>query len=433
MFTPLSTHVRRLISRRPLSLRPVNLRPVNLSPVKLSPINPHPVKLGLIGALALALGSCGLEELPDNPPAGELNMPRTVAWSAYPTGTGGYSQAVAIGNILQRQYGVNLRVVPGRNDVSRLATLNAGRVHMSAGGSEAVYAQEGILNFAARIWGPQPIRAVLSNFSTSCSFSLATAADANIRTVADVRGKRVTFVQGAPSLNNALTALLSYAGLTWDDVTVVEVGGYNASIDAVINNRADVAGGACNSPPFMRLDSSPRGLYWVEFPPEHTEGVQRVRDRLPWYVPHVATEGPAIDVNVGVRVFTSAYPLLVSMEDADADMVYGMTKVIALHYDEYKSSAPGANGWLIHGQQLENAFIPYHEGAIRYFREIGIWTAEAETKQQENLQRQQILMDAWAAYSRNAPVDRAEFENGWLEFREQILQQRGLITLAESQ
>lgn len=387
---------------------------------------------GIVMLSATVLSACGVEELPENPLAGQLDMPRTVAWSAYPTGTGGYSQAVAIGNILQRQYGVNLRVVPGRNDVSRLATLNAGRVHMSAGGSEAVYAQEGILNFASRIWGPQPIRAVLSNFSTSCSFSLATAEDAGIREVDDIRGKRVTFVQGAPSLNNALTALLAYANLTWDDVEMVEVGGYNASIDAVINNRADVAGGACNSPPFLRLETSPRGLFWVEFPPEDLEAVQRVRDRLPWYVPHVATEGPAIDDD-GIEVFTSAYPLLVAMEDADSDMVYGMTKVIALHYDEYKNSAPGANGWRINGQQLENAFIPYHEGAIAYFREIGIWTPEAEAKQQDNLNRQRVLMEAWQEYNQSAPEGRSAFESGWLTFREQRLAELGLITLAETQ
>lgn len=398
-----------------------------------SPLIRRTLRFSFLTAGLIALSACGVEELPENPPAGQLNMPQTVAWSAYPTGTGGYSQAVAIGNILQRQYGVNLRVVPGRNDVSRLATLNAGRVNMSAGGSEAVYAQEGILNFAARIWGPQPIRALLSNFSTSCSFSLATAADADIRTVDDIKGKRVTFVQGAPSLNNATTALLAYANLTWDDVERVDVGGYNASIDAVINNRADVAGGACNSPPFMRLDSSPRGLFWVEFPPGDAEAVQRVRSRLPWYVPHVATEGPAIDVNTGIEVFTSAYPLLVAMDDLDQDMVYGMTKVIAVHYDEYKNSAPGANGWRINGQQLENAFIPYHEGAIRYFKEIGIWTPEAENKQQENLFRQQVLMEAWQEYLPGAPEDRAAFEAGWLAHREQALEARGLITLAETQ
>jgi TRAP transporter TAXI family solute receptor len=391
------------------------------------------MRTALLALSAVLISACGVEELPENPPAGQLNLPRTVAWSAYPTGTGGYSQAVAIGNILQRQYGVNLRVVPGRNDVSRLATLRADRVNMSAGGSEAVYAQEGILNFAARIWGPQPIRAILSNFSTSCSFSFATAADADIRTIDDMRGKRLTFVQGAPSLNNASTALLAYANLTWDDVEIVEVGGYNASIDAVINDRADVAGGACNSPPFMRLDSSPRGLHWVEFPHDDPEAITRVRDRLPWYVPHVATEGPGIDANVGVRVFTSAYPLLVAMDTAEEDTVYGMTKVIAMHYEDYKNSAPGANGWLIMGQQLENAFIPYHEGAIRYFKEIGIWTPEAEAKQQENLNRQRVLMAAWQAYLPGAAEDRATFELGWLAFRQQTLEQLGLITLSETQ
>lgn len=387
----------------------------------------------LLALTAAALAACGLEELPENPPAGQLNMPRTIAWSAYPTGTGGYSQAVAIGNILQRQYGVNLRVVPGRNDVSRLATLRAGRVNMSAGGSESVYAQEGILNFAARIWGPQPIRAVLSNFSDSCSFTFASAADADIHSVADIRGKRLTFVQGAPSLNNASTALLSYANLTWDDVQRVEVGGYNAAIDAVINNRADLAGGACNSPPFMRVESSPRGLRWVEFPHDDAEAVQRVRDRLPWYVAHVATEGPGIDPNVGVSVFTSAYPLLVVMDDLDEDMVYGITKVIALHYDQYKNSAPGANGWRIMGQQLENSFIPYHDGAIRYFEEIGIWTPEAAAKQEENLYRQQVLKDAWDTYLMNAPEDFRAFEAGWLTYREQVLSDEGLITLADTQ
>ncbi|GGG51602.1 C4-dicarboxylate ABC transporter [Pseudohongiella nitratireducens] len=391
----------------------------------------------LLSALTLLslslLTACGVEELPENPPAGQLNMPRTIAWSAYPTGTGGYSQAVAIGNILQRQYGVNLRVVPGRNDVSRLATLQAGRVNMSAGGSEAVYAQEGILNFASHIWGPQPIRVLLSNYSTSCSFSFATAEDADIESVADIAGKRLTFVQGAPSLNNASTALLSYAGLTWDDVERVEVGGYNASIDAVINNRADVAGGACNSPPFLRLETSPRGLFWVPFPHDNPEGIARVRQRLPWYVPHVATQGPTIDPEEGVEVFTSAYPLLVSMADLDEDMVYGITKVISVHYDEYKNSAPGANGWRIDGQQLENAFIPYHEGAIRYFKEVGIWTPEAEERQQQNLYRQEVLKEAWDTFLPTAPEDREAFAEAWLEVRANHLAENGLITLSDSQ
>lgn len=357
-------------------------------------------------------------------------FPKTIAWSAYQTGTGGYSQAVAIGNILQRKYQTNLRVIPGRNDVSRLATLRAGRVHFSAGGSEAIYAQEGILNFASKIWGPQPIRVLMSNYSDSCSYTLVTATDANIRSVSDIKGKRVTFVQGAPSLNNAMAALLSYANLTWDDVIRVEVGGYNASADAVVNNRADVVGGACNSPPFLRIEASPRGLTFPELPHGDAEAVARVRARLPWYVPHIALEGPTIS-SEGIEVFSSAYPLLVGLDSSDEILVYSTVKVMHQNFEAYKNNAPGATGWRMDRQKFGQAFVPYHPGAIRYYREIGAWTEEAERQNQRNLRRQFVLQQAWGNFLPSAPENYAAFEQSWLSVREKALAEAGMITLGE--
>ena len=61
---------------------------------------------GLLGVLTCL---CALALTVSAPSAAEdVQFPKTIAWSAYPTGTGGYSQAVAIGNILQRQYSTNL-------------------------------------------------------------------------------------------------------------------------------------------------------------------------------------------------------------------------------------------------------------------------------------------------------------------------------------
>ena len=64
----------------------------------------------------------------------EPKFPKTMSWSAYNLGTTGYNQAVAIGKALKDNYGVNLRVLPGKNDVSRLLPLQLGLVQFSANG-----------------------------------------------------------------------------------------------------------------------------------------------------------------------------------------------------------------------------------------------------------------------------------------------------------
>jgi len=385
---------------------------------------------GAAALLVVAVFGCAQEGGGGDAEGGGDRFPPTMAWSAYPTGTQGYSNAVAIGNVLQREYGVNLRVVPGRNDVSRLATLRVGRVHFSAGGSEAVYSQEAILNFASRLWGPQPLRVAMWSIADSCSFTLATAAEEGIQAVQDVRGERVTWVQGAPSLNNATRALLAYGGLTWDDVEKVEVGGYPSSVEAVINDRADVVGGACNSPPFLRLEASPRGLRFLSFPHDNEDAVARVLGHVPWYIPHVTREGPTIPED-GVEMFTSPYPMLVTMPDRDAELVYNVVRAIHVHYDRYKDHAPGANGWALERQHFEEAFVPYHRGAIRYFREVGAWTDAAQARHERNLQRQRVLANAWERFLQDAPAGRDAFRRAWLEARARALQAHDMVTILD--
>lgn len=377
-----------------------------------------------------------------------VELPRTMAWSAYPTGTQGYANAVAIGSVLQREYRTNLRVIPGRNDVSRLATLRAGRVHLSAGGSEAVYAQEALLNFASPLWGPQPLRLLMWSVADSCSYTFATAADADIRSVSDMRGKRLTWVQGSPSLNNASRALLAYGGLTWDDVERIEVGGYPASVEAVINDRADVVGGGCNSTPFLRLEASPRGLHFLRFPHDNEAAVERLLKHIPWQLPHLTTEGPTIPEE-GVEMFTSPYPMLVSMDKASDELAYNTVKSLHRHYEQYKDNAPGANGWSMARQDFSRAFIPYHPGAIRYFREIGVWDEAAQARQEVNLRRQRVLAEAWQefigegprdggwfaeawdAFVGGASMDREAFTQSWLEARAEALRSRDMVVIIE--
>ncbi|MEX2240799.1 MAG: hypothetical protein WD775_08915, partial [Burkholderiales bacterium] len=89
----------------------------------------------------------------------DVTLPPTISWSAYDVGSGGYNQAVAIGNALKQKYNVSLRVLPGKNDVSRNLPIREGQVQFSANGVGGAYlAMEGVFEFGAPSWGPQPIR-----------------------------------------------------------------------------------------------------------------------------------------------------------------------------------------------------------------------------------------------------------------------------------
>ena len=91
--------------------------------------------------------------------AADFKLPKQLAWTAYGTGSAGYNQSVAIGAALQEATGTNLRVLPGKNDIARTEPVRQGKVQFSANGVGGSFmAQEGVFQFGAKNWGPQPVR-----------------------------------------------------------------------------------------------------------------------------------------------------------------------------------------------------------------------------------------------------------------------------------
>src|SRR5690606_4567993 len=134
-------------------------------------------------------------------------LPKTIAMTAYGTGSAGYTQMVSIGNLLQNEYGVSVRILPGENDVSRMTPLRTGRVPMCACGIASYYGFEGVLMFAGKEWGPQPIR-VIATSTASFGLGVAVAGDLDVKTPADLKGKRVSYVRGDDALNIGTEAFL---------------------------------------------------------------------------------------------------------------------------------------------------------------------------------------------------------------------------------
>ncbi|MBU2533586.1 MAG: TAXI family TRAP transporter solute-binding subunit [Alphaproteobacteria bacterium] len=358
--------------------------------------------------------------------AEEVKLPSQISWTAYGTTSSGYAQSVGIGQMLTKNYGTSLRIIPGKNDVSRMVPLREGQSPLCACGFAAYMAQEGAFMFGTKKWGPMKLYNMFNNIGDNGQQAVV-AGDAGVRTIKDIKGKRVTFVKGAPALNVNMEAFLAFAGYTWDDVEQVVVPGWKQSIDAIINGQADLAWGSTASSAYNQLAASPRGLYFVNLPHDDKEAWKRAKAIAPHWAPQMVSVGVDLKSNESGKVPFEGnnfpYPIFVAVPEAEDSLVYGLTKGVMENYEQIKDAGPSMGGYQLSKQSLQWIF-PYHPGSIKYFKEKGLWTAEHDKHNEGLMKRQQVLEDAWKTMDQNLADDK--FEAEWKKVRAAALDAAGM-------
>ncbi|WP_418594953.1 TAXI family TRAP transporter solute-binding subunit [Ponticoccus sp. (in: a-proteobacteria)] len=365
----------------------------------------------LLGGALAALAGPSLSE----------GLPAQMKWMAYPTDSSGYAQAIAVGNMLKEKTGTRVAVLPGQNDVARLTPLKMGAAGYCMCGVAAYFSTEGVTEFAGEDWGPQPLRMILAKIDGS-GVGFATRGDAGIETAADLRGKRVPSVRAAASLNVPLNSVLAFGDLTRDDVETVEYSGFSASWEGVINGQSDVAFATTLTPNSAQLASSNHGIHWIPLPHDDSEGWARLKATAPYIAKRVVTQASGLAEGDSFEGAGYPYPFLVTTAAQDEDEAYALTKAMIENLDSYKDAAPGADGWALEVQDLQWV-IPYHAGAIRYFKEANVWTDEIEAHNNALIDRQKVLAEAWEALDRGA-ID-GDFSAAWMQARAEALKAAG--------
>jgi len=351
-------------------------------------------------------------------------VPKQMAWTAYDTGSSGFNMAVAIGQAFKNVHGADIRVLPGTNDIARLGPVRGGRAQMSMAGIGTYFAIEGIDEFGAKDWGPQRLRRIVASLADN-TIALGTAADANIHALTDLKGKRIAWVVGAPALNRNLAAHLAFAGLTWNDVKKIEFSGYGASWKGMVSGEVDAAIASTISGQVRELESSPRGLRFPPAPHGDEAGWKRLQSVAPYYVKAVATQGAGgISKDKPMQGPNYPYPILVAYDTQATDLVYAVTKNIIELYPQYKDGAPGADGFELKRQALDWV-IPYHEGAVRAFKEKGHWTDAAQRHNDMLVKRQDALAQAWGKMQDKKTLADADYAKAWMAARAETLKAAG--------
>ncbi|WP_069300163.1 TAXI family TRAP transporter solute-binding subunit [Neptunicoccus sediminis] len=374
-----------------------------------------PIVKTLFGAAALALAGA----LPAAAQGPEL--PRSLLWSTYDVGSSGYAEASAIADAFGKEFGTRVRIMPSGTSIGRLLPLKTGRVQYGWLANEVFFATEAIYDFEVREWGPQDLRIVAGRPST---FGMATSKDSGIQSIADIRGKRVPRIKANPSINIKVEAMLAFGGLSWDDVEVVEVASYGAALRALVDGQADVAGTTPTASALYELEGTSRGLAWVPLPKDNAEGWEAVTNVASFFAPTTATAGAGITGDSPAEIFAVRYPMVTVYAEADEDEVYNFIKALDGTFGLYKDATAAMPNWDIAKAGTTPQDAPFHPGAIRYLKEIGVWTDKDQSWHETRLARMEKVQAAWEAATDAAHdqgVSAKDWPAFWAEHRSKAL------------
>jgi TRAP transporter TAXI family solute receptor len=359
------------------------------------------------------------------PALAQVKLPPTMTMTAYDTGTAGFNITVAIGKMMKDKHGTDVRVLPAGNDVARLQPLRTGRAIASGMGSGVYFAQEGVFEFGTKEWGPQAVQITLTTVDCNAG-SLGVAADTGVKSLADLKGKRVGFVVGSPALNQNTLGVLAFANMTEKDVKVVEFASYGAMWKGLVNNDVDAAYGTTITGPAKEVESSPRGIVWPPTPADDKAGWARLQKVTPFINPHVATCGAGISKDKPIQLSNYPYPIYTVYANQNENDVYMLTKAMIEGYDAFKDGAPGATG-MAAKLQTKNWSVPVHKGAVKALKEAGAWSDDQEKHNNNLYKRQETLAAAWTDFNKSSPPsDLKAYADAWMKARGDALAKAGM-------
>jgi len=82
-------------------------------------------------------------------------------------------------------------------------------------------------------------------------------------------------------------------------------------------------------------------------------------------------------------------------------------------------------GWAV-DRQILAWVVPYHDGAIKYWKEAGQWKPEHQAHNDGLIARQKVLANAWAAVNKGSYADDKAFEEAWMKARADALSKAGM-------
>lgn len=334
--------------------------------------------LGCCAALALAV-------LLSAAAAEAQQFPRSVTVGANPPGTGFYAVASGLSKVLSGVVPFEIVVQPYSGTSTFLPLLNVGELDFGINNAvDMALAYRGP-NFKIGGRNPFPrtpdIRLVMRGHALTVG--LLVKKDSPIKTIHEIKGKRLTGEYPAHlAVWYNVFGYLSSAGLTWDDVKVVPVPAVNEGVDALVQGRAEVSLHALNTAKVKEADASV-GVRHISGDCS-PQGEERLRKAVPGYYFRWIKAGAATAVAEDTCVIAYDVYLTAAKKVSDA-LIVTMLKGVWDNIEKLHPIHPHLKEWTRERAVTADVTLPYHPGAIQFYKERALWTGAMDQAQQKLL------------------------------------------------
>jgi TRAP transporter TAXI family solute receptor len=302
------------------------------------------------------------------------DLPRTAAIGTNPAGTGAHALASGLAAVASKATPISGKVQPYNGPNSWMPLLQSGELEMGIINIlDSYMAATGTGNYKKAY----PSVRVISGGVFPFTAGLLVRDKSDIKKVSDLKGKRMAWDFGGHAINQTWqNAMMEMEGVKSTDVTQVRFSNLNDGIRGVVEGKNDATISALGIGIVEEVNAM-EPVRFLNLP--NTDNSNKILSK---YGASVVKSDPTTGVRGDTHVI--GYPLqLVSSTQVSDKTVATLLKAWWDNLAELQTIHPLFKRWTKETQAITNFTVPYHSGAIQFYKEVGVWTAKHDARMKE--------------------------------------------------
>ncbi|MFH1122412.1 MAG: TAXI family TRAP transporter solute-binding subunit [Pseudomonadota bacterium] len=281
-----------------------------------------------------------------------------------PSGGTYYAIGAGVAQILNKWAGLNATAQATGGGTQNCRLIEAGEINAATvAAQQLTLASKGDKPFGGKI----DLR--IGFYMYEDPFEVVVLDESPIRSIYDLKGKKVGVGAMGSGVEGKTKAIFASYGLSYEDFTPRFVGMAQA-IEALKDGMVDAAVvmGALPTAAIVEISL----LKKVRILPIEDEMRKKILKELPFLVPFVIPANTYKNQPAELNILAENSFIVFSPKMTD-DVAYRFVKAVFEHLDYLKTVHKSAERYSLQKACAFDLGVPYHPGAIKYFKETGVW------------------------------------------------------------